>query len=161
MATAKNSKKRAPAKKPAARGKAASRAAPRQPPAPAKKAAKTTAKKPSKKRPKKAAKTATKRAAKVAKPAEKGRAKKPTARPAPPVVRVVKVKQLDPIAKCGPATSVEQLFRVDEELDGRPTVHLVFFDRHGWYCVHGPRCAAVADVHSHNRTLHGARPGGR
>jgi hypothetical protein len=74
-----------------------------------------------------------------------------------PVIRLVKVKELDPIAKCGPATSVEQLFRVDEQANGQATVHLVFFDRHGWYCVHGPRCAAVTDVHSHTR----ARAAGR
>ena len=78
-----------------------------------------------------------------------------------PVLRAVKVKQLDPLAKCGPATSVEQLFRVDEDTNGHATVHLVFLDRHGWYCVHGPRCAAVADVHLHTRTLQRARAGRR
>ena len=67
--------------------------------------------------------------------------------PAMPPVRVIKFRELDPVAKCGPDTSVEQLFRVDELLDGRPTIHLVFFDRHGWYCVHGPGCVAVKDVH--------------
>ena len=82
-------------------------------------------------------------------------------KPEIPVVRVVKVRQLDPIAKCGPGTSVEQLFRVDEQAGSHATVHLVFFDRHGWYCVHGPRCAAVADVHSHNKTQQRARAGGR
>jgi hypothetical protein len=25
-------------------------------------------------------------------------------------------------------------------------MHLVFFDRHGWYCEHGKQCAAVTDV---------------
>ena len=62
--------------------------------------------------------------------------------------REVRVRELDAVARCGPDTSVELLFRVDERLDGRPAgVHLVFFDRHGWYCVHGRGCAAVADVH--------------
>ena len=91
------------------------------------------------------------------KPAKAGKPSKP----APPIVRLVKVRQLDPLVKCGPSTSVEQLFRVDEEANGHMTVHLVFLDRHGWYCVHGPRCVAVADVHSHTRTPHGARAGGR
>jgi hypothetical protein len=64
------------------------------------------------------------------------------------VVRVVKVKSLDPVARCGLGTSVEQLYRVDELVDGRSsTVHLVFFDQYGWYCVHGRGCTAVADVH--------------
>jgi hypothetical protein len=63
-------------------------------------------------------------------------------------MREVRVKELDPVARCGPDTSVELLYRVDERLDGRTAgVHLVFFDRYGWYCVHGRGCAAVADVH--------------
>lgn len=67
---------------------------------------------------------------------------------ATPPLREVKVKELDPVARCGPDTSVEFLYRVDERLDGRAAgVHLVFFDRYGWYCVHGRGCAAVADVH--------------
>lgn len=70
-----------------------------------------------------------------------------------PAVREVKVKELDPVARCGPDTSVELLYRVDEKLDGRATgVHLVFFDRYGWYCVHGRGCAAVADVHQDLRS---------
>ena len=59
-----------------------------------------------------------------------------------PVVRVV-VKPLEPTAKCGAGTSVQYLFRVDETVDGRTTTHLVFFDRHGWYCEHGRNCPAV------------------
>ena len=61
--------------------------------------------------------------------------------------RVVKIKELDPFEKCGPNTSVEQLYRVDETQDGSAATHLVFFDRHGWYCEHGRSCRAVADVH--------------
>jgi hypothetical protein len=68
-----------------------------------------------------------------------------------PPVRVVKVKSLDPFSRCGPGTSVEQLYRVDEQVDGRATVHLVFFDQYGWYCVHGRGCGAVADVHQELR----------
>jgi hypothetical protein len=68
-------------------------------------------------------------------------------RPLPPAaVRLIKVRELDPYARCGPDTSVEQLFRVDESLDGRPVVHIVYLDRHGWYCYHGRTCPAVADV---------------
>jgi hypothetical protein len=39
------------------------------------------------------------------------------------------------------------MYRVDETLGGaHAETHLVFFDRHGWYCVHGPTCRAVEDV---------------
>ena len=48
--------------------------------------------------------------------------------------RRVAIKPLDPVQKCGPGTSVQFLYRVDESVDGRSTAHLVFFDRHGWYC---------------------------
>jgi len=57
--------------------------------------------------------------------------------------RRVAIKPLDPIRKCGPGTSVQFLYRVDESVDGRITAHLVFFDRHGWYCEHGRTCPAV------------------
>ncbi|HEX5971733.1 MAG TPA: hypothetical protein VFY85_07405 [Gemmatimonadaceae bacterium] len=60
----------------------------------------------------------------------------------PPAVRVA-VKPLEPQAKCGAGTSVLYLFRVDETVDGRTTAHLVFYDRHGWYCEHGRTCPAV------------------
>lgn len=70
-------------------------------------------------------------------------AARPKARVAVPAVRVA-VKPLEPHAKCGPGTSVQYLFRVDETVDGRTTAHLVFFDRHGWYCEHGRNCPAVA-----------------
>ena len=61
-------------------------------------------------------------------------------------VRTVKIKELNAQGKCGPGTSVVHLFRVDEVRDGTPAVHLVFFDRHGWYCEHGRSCHAVDDV---------------
>jgi hypothetical protein len=84
----------------------------------------------------------------------KGAGRKRPARPAVPVVRVVKLRELDPVARCGPGTSVEHLFRVEELLDGEPTIHLVFFDRHGWYCMHGAGCVAVADVQKELKQRH-------
>jgi hypothetical protein len=53
------------------------------------------------------------------------------------------VKPLEPQAKCGAGTSVRYLFKVDLTVDGKTTAHLVFFDRHGWYCEHGRNCPAV------------------
>jgi hypothetical protein len=97
-----------------------------------------------------AKRTAAKRAPAKPTPAKRG-ATKSTRRSVPAPVRVVKVKSLDPFARCGPGTSVEHLYRVDENVDGRATVHLVFFDQYGWYCVHGRGCGAVADVHQELR----------
>jgi hypothetical protein len=55
-----------------------------------------------------------------------------------------RVRELNAQQKCGPGTSVERLFRVDEQADGPPKAHLVFLDRrHGWYCEHGVECPAV------------------
>lgn len=67
--------------------------------------------------------------------------------------RVMRIRQLDPHAACGPGTTVLQLFRVDDLPVGKDSVHLVFFDRHGWYCEHGRECPAVAAVKKHERTL--------
>ena len=64
--------------------------------------------------------------------------------------RRVAIKTLDPIQKCGPGTSVQFLYRVDESVDGRITAHLVFFDRHGWYCEHGRTCPAVGHARKYN-----------
>ena len=55
----------------------------------------------------------------------------------------VEVRALDPVRKCGPGTSVRLLYRVIERVEGDPINHLVFFDRHGWYCEHGRTCPAV------------------
>jgi hypothetical protein len=63
---------------------------------------------------------------------------------APPTV--VRIRELDPRDKCGPNTSVQRLFRVDARTDGLPQVHLVFLDRHGLYCEHGPACFVVNEV---------------
>lgn len=76
-----------------------------------------------------------------------GARRKPVAKA--PVVRVA-IKELDPLAKCGPNTSVQFLYRVDESVDGRKTFHLVFFDHHGWYCEHGRACPAVGHARKHN-----------
>ena len=55
-----------------------------------------------------------------------------------------RVKELNAQQKCGPGTSVERLFRVDEQAEGAAKAHLVFLDRrHGWYCEHGVECPAV------------------
>jgi hypothetical protein len=80
----------------------------------------------------------------------RGKAKRTTAKSPvkTPVVRVA-VKPLDPQQKCGAGTSVQLLYRVDETVDGRATHHLVFFDRHGWYCEHGRTCPAVAHAKKH------------
>ena len=61
---------------------------------------------------------------------------------ADPAVRF-EIRELDPIRKCGPRTTVQHLLRVIERTDGHSTSHLVFFDRHGWYCEHGRACHAV------------------
>ncbi len=69
-------------------------------------------------------------------------------KPSGPVIRMA-VRALDPRTKCGAATTVQFLFRVDETADGRVKTHLVFFDRHGWYCEHGRTCPAVAHAKKH------------
>jgi len=61
-------------------------------------------------------------------------------------VRKVRIKAMDPAEMCGPGTSVTRLFRVEERLDQTRIHHLVFYDRHGWYCEHGRQCGAVKDV---------------
>ena len=76
----------------------------------------------------------------------------PAAKGLPPA-RTVKVRALDPKARCGPGTTVEHLFRVDETVNGTLATHLVFFDRHGLYCEHGRTCPAVEDVRRANRNL--------
>ena len=57
-----------------------------------------------------------------------------------------RIRVLDPLEMCGRRTTVEHLYRVDEVVDGAPHAHLVFFDRHGWYCEHGPNCPAVVQA---------------
>jgi len=67
-------------------------------------------------------------------------------KPKKEVVRKVRIRAIDPAEMCGSGTSVTRLFRVEERLDQTRIHHLVFFDRHGWYCEHGSQCGAVKDV---------------
>ena len=69
-----------------------------------------------------------------------------------PRVPVFVVQELDPRSKCGPGTSVQRLFRLrEEDENGAVHSHMVFLDRHGWYCEHGPQCGAVSDVRKFTR----------
>ena len=66
--------------------------------------------------------------------------------------RIMRIRALDPQATCGRGTTVMQLYRVDDlPTDGVTSSHLVFFDRHGWYCEHGRDCPAVAAVRKHEK----------
>ena len=67
-----------------------------------------------------------------------------------------RIKPLDPLQKCGTGTTVQSLYRVDETVDGSLRFHLVFLDRHGWYCEHGRNCPAVTHARKFDAT---ARPG--
>ena len=69
----------------------------------------------------------------------------------PRVVRRVRIRAMDPVRMCGRGTSVTALYRVEETLDQTRVNHLVFFDRHGWYCEHGKQCGAVNDVQKFTR----------
>ena len=71
--------------------------------------------------------------------------------------RVMRIKALDPHAACGRGTTVMQLFRVDDLPTELATTHLVFFDRHGWYCEHGRDCPAVAAVRRHYERVSSTR----
>jgi hypothetical protein len=75
-----------------------------------------------------------------------GRKKKPE------VVRKVRIRPMDPVEKCGKGTTVTQLYRVEETLDQARIHHLVFLDRHGWYCEHGKQCSVVKDVQKFTRS---------
>jgi len=78
------------------------------------------------------------------------KAKAASAMRKPPPARVV-IRELDPRRLCGGGTSVQFLYRVDEILERSSSKHLVFFDRHGWYCEHGRTCPAVAHARRHKR----------
>jgi len=110
-------------------------------------------------------KQATERARKAAKAAPRA-APKPTggraakqglrqhAKATAPARPALQIRELDPLRVCGGRTSVVQLFRVDEQggdgkAAGARQVHLVFNDRHGWYCEHGRSCHAVSAVMRH------------
>jgi hypothetical protein len=77
----------------------------------------------------------------------KGRRKEKTA-----VKRTVRIRAMDPLEMCGKGTSVTELYRVEERVDQTRINHLVFFDRHGWYCEHGKQCGAVKDVQQFTRS---------
>jgi hypothetical protein len=68
------------------------------------------------------------------------------------VRRKVRIREMDPIEKCGKATTVTRLYRVEETVDQARIHHLVFFDRHGWYCEHGKQCSVVKDVQKFTRS---------
>jgi hypothetical protein len=72
----------------------------------------------------------------------------------PEVRRTVRISAMDPAQKCGKGTTVTQLYRVEERLDQTRIHHLVFFDRHGWYCEHGKQCGVVKDVQKFTRSKH-------
>jgi hypothetical protein len=78
-------------------------------------------------------------------PVKRGVAKKGS-KGKPEAERKVRVTEKDPTLMCGKGTSVERVFRVEEKLVRSKNMHLVFFDRHGWYCEHGAQCQAVSDV---------------
>ena len=98
-------------------------------------------------------------------PARQAKARSGTARSGRAVVRgksakhvevekvIMRVRELDPRAKCGAGTSVQRLFRVDAVSRDASVTHLVFLDRHGLYCEHGRGCPAVAEVTRLDRTL--------
>ena len=65
--------------------------------------------------------------------------------------RRVRIRAIDPLEVRGKGTSVTALYRVEEVLDKARIHHLVFFDRHGWYCEHGRQCSAVIDVQKFTR----------
>ena len=68
--------------------------------------------------------------------------------------RLMRIRELNPQNTCGIGTTVLQLFRVDDLPSGSATTHLVFFDRHGWYCEHGRDCPAVAAVRKRANARH-------
>jgi hypothetical protein len=65
--------------------------------------------------------------------------------------RLMRIRALDPRQTCGLGTTVMQLFRVDDLPTAAASTHLVFFDRHGWYCEHGRECPAVDAVRKYER----------
>ena len=80
---------------------------------------------------------------------KRGEFAKPAKEPSPPTpVPTFHVHELDPVQKCGAATSVQRMFRIDEANGGVVRAHLVFYDRHGLYCEHGRDCPAVPHARS-------------
>lgn len=83
-------------------------------------------------------------------PVKRG-AKKSAKAAKPGAERRVRISEKDPCSLCGKGTSVERVFRVEETIGKVKNPHLVFFDKHGWYCEHGVHCPAVSDVKKHLR----------
>lgn len=71
--------------------------------------------------------------------------------------RTMEAEPRDPWLLCGPDTTVEEVWRVVERIDQATVYHLVFFDRHGWYCEHGRQCPAVGAVQRLRRALRDGR----
>jgi len=65
---------------------------------------------------------------------------------------------LNPWLQCGPDTTVTELWKVWERREKEITLHLVYFDRYGWYCEHGRSCKAVAEVRRVVRTMSADAP---
>lgn len=76
----------------------------------------------------------------------------------PQALSTYDVEPLDPWLQCGPDTTVTELWRVWERRDKETTLHLVYFDRYGWYCEHGRGCKAVAEVRRIVRTMSANAP---
>lgn len=76
---------------------------------------------------------------------------RPAAAPPAKAIAVLRIRDLDPLRKCGPGTSVERLIRVDTAGRDGPEAHLIYLDRHGWYCEHGRACHAVGHARRHAR----------
>jgi hypothetical protein len=68
------------------------------------------------------------------------------------------LEPLDPWLMCGPDTTVTELWRVVERQEREKQIHLVYFDRYGWYCEHGRGCKAVAEVRRVVRTMSANAP---
>lgn len=96
---------------------------------------------------------------KTAKGRPKARKRKLTSRAKlPPETVSYELEPLDPWLTCGPDTTVTELWKVCERQGGRKQMHLVYFDRYGWYCEHGRNCPAVAEVRLVVRTMSANAP---
>jgi hypothetical protein len=112
--------------------------------------------KPATRQPRKTAKRGARKTVKQARGSSVKSVARKGAKAAAPAKPELQIRELDPLRICGDRTSVVQLFRVDEQLIGGKAagarqVHLVFNDRHGWYCEHGRSCHAVSAVMRHAR----------
>lgn len=63
------------------------------------------------------------------------------------------IERLNPKQVAGQRTAVVELVRV--RIRSTEPVHLIFHDRHGWYCeTHGPGCVAVVYAREFVRGSH-------